>query len=317
MAGDISDLVIVGAGPAGLAAGIFARARGLRVTLLEASQAGGQLIALFPEKPLYNIPAVASNLAGDYAAHLVRQALDEGVELREGQTVHRMEADDDGTLAAVTDDCIYYSRAVILATGMGRMTPRKLGVPGEAELAGGRLVYAITHPQAFAGQRVLVIGGGDAAVDNALLLSDVAGRVVLAHRSSSFKAQERRLELLPAKGVEVLMDTQVRGLQEEGECLVARLYCAASGEEQALQVDRVVVNVGLVPNPGPLAEWGLCLEGKLIKVDSEMKTSRPGIFACGDAVTYPGKLKMVVTAIGEAATAVNTAFQYLKARGMP
>ncbi|MCL4534870.1 MAG: NAD(P)/FAD-dependent oxidoreductase [Bacteroidetes bacterium] len=317
MAGDVNDLIIVGAGPAGLAAGIFARARSMRVALVEASQAGGQLMALFPEKPLYNIPAVASALAGEYACNLVRQARDEGVELFEGQTVHRLEAAGSDVQAAITDDYVHYGRAVILATGMGQMSPRKLGVPGEAELAGNRLVYAVTSPQTFAGQRVLVVGGGDAAVDNALLLSDVAGKVVLAHRSSSFKAQERHLEMLPVKGVEVLVDVQVRGLQEESDALVARLYCASSGEERTLEIDRVVVNVGLVPNPGPLADWGLQLEGKLIKVDSEMKTNQPGVFACGDAVTYPGKLKMVVTAIGEAATAVNTAFQYLKTRGTP
>jgi len=317
VAEDTHDLLIVGAGPAGLSAGLFARARRLRVALLDAAQAGGQLTALFPEKPLYNVPALASSLAGDYARNLIQQALAEGVELHEGQPMHRLESGDEGLLAAVSDDRVFWGRAVVLATGMGRMEPRKLGAPGESELAGERLFYAVTQPQAFAGQRVLVVGGGDAAVDNALLLSDVAESVVLAHRNSSFKAQERNLAMLPEKRVQVLTDVQVRDLHKQGDGLVARLCHTPSGEEQALPVDRVVVNVGLVPNPGRLAEWGLRLEGKLIAVDSGMKTNRPGVFACGDAVVYPGKLKMVVTAIGEAATAVNSAAEYLRARSAP
>ncbi len=314
MTGEANDIVIIGAGPAGLSAGLFARARGLRATVLEAGMAGGQLTALFPEKPLYNVPALASSLAREYAGDLIRHARDEGIELHEGETVYRLQKDEAGTITAVCDDRLYCGKATIVATGMGRMTPRLLGVEGEAGLAGRQLVYAVTDPQSFAGQRVLVVGGGDAAVDNALLLSGIASSVALAHRSAAFKAQQRRLDMLPERGVDVLTDIQVKELQDTGAGLRARLIHAPDGAVQDMDVDRVVVNIGIIPNPGPLAEWGLCLEGKLIKVDSEMKTNLPGVFACGDAVAYPGKLKMVVTAIGEAATAVNSAYQYLKAR---
>ncbi len=312
---DTYDLITIGGGPAGLSAGLFARARSWTVATLEAGMAGGQLVALFPEKPLYNVPAMSSSLAREYAANLVRQARDEGVEIFEGQAVRHLESHDGDGFAAVADDRIFYGRTVVVATGMGQMTPRQLGVPGEADIAGRGLVYAVTDPPSFAGKRVLVIGGGDAAVDNALLLSDIASQVMLAHRSSSFKAQQRRLNLLPGKGVSMLTDVQVKGLEQGCNGLVVHLWHSPSSQEKKIEIDRVVVNVGLIPNPGPLAEWGLAMEGKLIKVDSEMKTSLPGVFACGDAVVYPGKIKMVVTAIGEAATAVNSAFQYLKTRG--
>jgi ferredoxin/flavodoxin---NADP+ reductase len=283
------------------------------VVILEASQAGGQLTALFPEKPLYNVPAMVSSLAGDYARDLIQHARNDGVRLCEGEPVQHLEAGADGGITAVTQAGEYYGNMLIVATGMGRMEPRRAGVAGEMELAGKELVYAVTTPQDFAGKRVLVLGGGDSAVDNALLLSRVAGEVTLAHRSPAFKAQQRNLDELSVKGVRVLADTQTLRLERVEGGLLACLRDNASGQEQALPVDRVVVNVGLAPNLGPLATWGLKLERKLICVDSEMKTNLPGVFACGDAVTYPGKLKMVVTAVGEAATAVNSGYQYLKA----
>ena len=308
------DIVVVGAGPAGLCASVFARARSLRVAVLEAGQAGGQLVSLFPKKPLYNVPALASTLAGDYARSLIQQARAEGVEIHEGEPVQRLEASEMG-VAAVSDQCSYRGRAIILATGMGKMEPRRLNVPGEAENAGGRLVYAVTDPQVFASQRVLVVGGGDSAVDNALLLSETADQVILAHRSSQLRAQATRLDMLPLDRVRVLTDVEVRCLRRQNDSLLAQVFHSPTGEEQTLEVDRVVVNVGLVPSPGPLTQWGLRLDGKLIAVDSQMKTNLPAVFACGDAVSYPGKLKMVVTAIGEAATAVNTAFEYIKSGG--
>jgi thioredoxin reductase (NADPH) len=254
-------------------------------------------------------------MAGEYASNLIQQVRDEGAQLFEGQAVHSCLVCDDGMLSTVTGERVYHSKTVILATGMGQMEPRRLGVEGEYELAGKDLVYAVNRVQDFAGQRVLVVGGGDAAVDNALLLSRLASDVTLAHRGSDFKAQKRNLDQLPINGVRVLTNMRVSSLQRFGSGLRARLQTSDSPVELSIDVDRVVVNVGLVPNPGPLAEWGLKLEGKLISVDSEMKTSLPGVFACGDAVTYPGKLKMVVTAVGEAATAVNTGFRFLQARG--
>lgn len=306
------DLVIVGGGPAGLAAGSFAVGRGLRTLVLEAGQAGGQLTALYPEKPVYNIPAVSGTTAGEYAARLIEQARAEGVEFIEGEGAKRLCTANGAACGVATCSANYRARAVILASGAGLMEPRKLGVQGEEALAGRSLFYAVRSPRQFAGKRILVVGGGDTAVDNALLLSELASEVVLAHRSPTFRAAARNLSLLSTRGVAIHTSTQIARLEGENGQVEAELHNSATGERRPLLVDAIVVCAGMVPNPGPVADWGLRMEGKQVVVDSEMKTSLPGLYACGDVVSYPGKLKLVVTAIGEAATAVNSAFRYLK-----
>jgi len=308
---ELYDLSIIGAGPAGLSASTFARAKNLTTLVLEADRAGGQLIALYPKKQVYNFPGFVETTAEEFAQKLIRQALSHGSMLREHEIVKGVQRTNEGCFVVTTSKEDYRARSVIVATGLGRIRPRKLGLPGEQELAGKGLYYAVIDPTAFTGKRVLVVGGGDSAVDNALLLSDFAAQVFIAHRYAAFRAQPRNVEMLTKKDVVLFTNTRVTDLFGDRYLTGARLVNTQTQEEISLQVDALVVNIGLIPDPGLVRGWGLEMEGNFITVDTEMKTSRDGVFACGDAVSYPGKVRLVVTAIGEAAVAANSAYRFL------
>lgn len=317
---ELYDLSIIGAGPAGLSASTFARTKNLTTLILEAGRAGGQLIALYPKKQVYNFPAFVETTAEEFAQKLIQQALSHGSVLREQEVVEGVQRTNEGCFLLTTSKGEYRARSVIVTTGLGRIRPRKLGLPREEEFAGKGFSYAVVDPPAFTGKRVLVVGGGDSAVDNALLLSDFASQVLIAHRHATFRAQPRSVEMLSQKGVALLTSTRITDLFGDSSLTGARLVNTQTQEEISLQVDALVVNIGLRPDLGPVRGWDLEMadgvgdKGHFIAVDTEMKTSHEGIFACGDAVTYPGKVRLIVTAIGEAAVAVNSAYRFLNSQ---
>lgn len=301
------DLIIIGAGPAGLSASVFARNKNLTTLILEADRAGGQLTALYPKKQVENFPAFVETTAEEFAQKLVQQALSHGSVLQERETVEDIRRANEDNLLITTSKRDYQARSIIVATGLGKISPRKLDLPREEEFVGKGLSYAVLDPSTSARKRTLVVGGGDSAVDNALLLSDAAAQVSVAHRHATFEAQPRSVSMLRQRDVTLLTNTQVVGLLGGRVLEGVRLLNTQTKEETPLQIDALVVNIGLRPELGPIRKWGLEMKGHFIAVDSEMQTSRDGVFACGDAVSYPGKVRLVVTAIGEAAVAVNSA----------
>jgi thioredoxin reductase len=301
------DLIIIGAGPAGLSASVFARNKNLTTLILEADRAGGQLTALYPKKQVENFPAFVETTAEEFAQKLVQQALSHGSVLQERETVEDIRRANEDSLLITTSKRDYQARSIIVATGLGKISPRKLDLPREEEFVGKGLSYAVLDPSMSARKRTLVVGGGDSAVDNALLLSDAAAQVSVAHRHATFEAQPRSVSMLRQRDVTLLTNTQVVGLLGGRVLEGVRLLNTQTKEETPLQIDALVVNIGLRPELGPIRKWGLEMKGHFIAVDSEMQTSRDGVFACGDAVSYPGKVRLVVTAIGEAAVAVNSA----------
>lgn len=311
---ELYDLTIIGAGPAGLSASTFGRAKNLTTFILEAHRAGGQLTALYPKKQVHNFPAFVETTAEEFAHRLIEQALVQGSVLREQEMVEGIERTDQGPFLVTTSRADYRARSIVVATGLGRIRSRKLGLPREQEFVGKGLSYAVIDPSAFSGKRVLVAGGGDSAVDNALLLSDYAAQVFIAHRYATFRAQPRSVDTLAQKDVDLLINTEVTDLLGGSFLTGVRLVNTQTEDETSLPVDAVVVNIGLMPDPGPVRGWGLEMKGDFIVVDTEMKTSEEGIFACGDAVGYPGKVRLVVTAIGEGAVAVNSAYRFLASR---
>jgi len=300
------DLIIIGAGPAGLSASAFARNKDLTTLILEADRAGGQLTALYPKKQVENFPAFVETTAEEFAQKLVQQALSHGSVLQEQETVEVIRRANEDRLLITTSKADYQAGSIIVATGLGKISPRKLGLPREEEFVGKGLSYAVLDPSTFTRKRTLVVGGGDSAVDNALLLSDATAQVSVAHRHATFEAQPRSVSALRQRDVALFTNTQVVGLLGGGVLEGVRLLNTQTKEETLLQIDALVVNIGLRPELGPVREWGLEMRGHFIAVDSEMQTSCDGVFACGDAVSYPGKVRLVVTAIGEAAVAVNS-----------
>jgi thioredoxin reductase (NADPH) len=305
------DVIVIGGGPVGLTAGIFCTYRRLSTLVLEAKRLGGQLTSLYPSKSIYDYPSHIAIEADELGKLFVEHAKESGCELQEGEEVVNVRRDG-GLIRVATDRGTHEARAVIIALGMGLFEPRRLNVPGELELEGRGVYYRVTDRSEFDGKRVLVVGGGDSALENALTVVAVADAVTLVHRREEFRAMEKNVEAVGRAPIEVLMDTEVirilGGERVEG-CV---LFNNTTGDQFSREVDAIVVQIGLSPRVHRLKEWGLELAGRSIRVGIDMSTSVEGIFACGDIVTYEGKDKRITSGCGEAAIAAMSVYKYLK-----
>ena len=308
----IYDVLVIGAGPAGLSAGIVAKSKKLDVLVLEAQRSGGQMTALYPRKPVGSHPLLSGYTAGELARRMLEDSFKQGVRVEEGAMVERLEKEDDLFVLTTSDGRKFKGRAVIIAIGMGKMKPRRLGVDNEEKFEGKGLYYSVKDPEHFRGKEVVIAGGGDAAVDNALLLRAFGANVTLVHRRKEFKAQPTTVARLEPEGVKLLLKHRIVALEGRERLEAVIVEDLNTGRKKRIATDALIVNFGLIPTPGPAASWGLEMDGNFIVVDTEMKTSREGIFACGDGVSYPGKLRLVATAIAEATVAVNSVYRYLR-----
>ncbi|AEB12595.1 NAD(P)/FAD-dependent oxidoreductase [Marinithermus hydrothermalis] len=309
-----SDVLIVGAGPSGLFAGFYVGLRGLSVRLIDPlPEPGGQLSALYPEKYIYDVAGFPKVRAKDLVDRLVEQLAPFQPAYALGERAETLEEADGLFRVTTSQGRAYRARAVIVTAGVGAFQPRGLEAPGIREFEGRGVAYAVRRVQEYAGRRVLIVGGGDSAVDWALGLKDVA-QVTLIHRRAQFRAHaatvQQLLRAAEAQELEVLTPYEVREVTGDTQVRRAVIFHNQTGEERTLEVDAVLVLTGYVTRLGPLANWGLELERNKIKVNSRMETSRPGVFAAGDIVTYPGKLPLIALGFGEAAIAANHAAVY-------
>jgi len=210
-----------------------------------------------------------------------------------------------------TDKQVHLCKSVIITAGVGAFEPRRLELPEAAKFEKRNLHYFVPDLNRFAGQKVVVCGGGDSAVDWSLMLAPIAKKVTLVHRRDRFRAHEHSVEQLYQSPVEVLTFKEVESLQGEDKIESITLKDSKTGEITVLDVDAVIVSFGFVSSLGPIEQWGLNISKGSIVVDSRMETSIPGIFAAGDIVTYPGKVKLIAVGFGEAPTAVNNAKVYI------
>ncbi len=307
------ELAIIGAGPAGLTAGVFAVDKGIDTVILEGGRAGGQLATLYPHKPVYNYPGNSGIPAGSLAKRMVRQAVESGVAPSEECEVSGLRIVENG-ISVETDRARYLVSAVILACGMGLVLPRRLEVDGEREVEGKKLFYVIDDPDGWNETKVVVVGGGDGAADNALLLARHAAEVTIIHRREALRAQERTVEALRSAGVRMLLGWDVGHIVDSTDGISLHVKRADGGEERRIDCLRVLVNIGVRANTDFLRTLPLERVKARVAVDTEMRTSADGVFACGDLVAYPGKSRLIVTAVGEAATAVNSVERYLRKR---
>jgi len=308
MATDV-DLLIVGAGPSGLYAAYYAGFRGMRVAIVDSlPEPGGQLMALYPEKPIYDVAGFPSVLARDLATRLVEQASSADPLYLLGRRAQSLTRGEDGVLTVGLDDGTdVHAKAVVVTAGIGTFTPRTL--PGGDEFEGKGLRYVVTDLAALDGRHVLIVGGGDSAVDWALVLADRAASVTLVHRRNEFRAHEGSVSRLRASKVEVLTPFTPAGIIGGPDGRVAAVDVVDKETEQVrrIECDEVIAALGFVADLGPLQSWGLETSKRHIVVDSHLATSIPGVFAAGDVVEYPGKVRLISTGFGEAATAVNNA----------
>jgi thioredoxin reductase len=314
----IRDITIIGAGPTGLFGLFYAGMRQVPAQIVDAlPEAGGQLTALYPEKFVFDVAGFPKILAKDLVRQLVEQEKQFGQPVHLGHKVVRLDQRDDH-FVLVTDRDEFPTKSIVIAAGIGAFSPRRLP-QACAEPWYGRGIYdVVTDPDAFVGRRVLIIGGGDTAFDWGTQLLHRASRVTIVHRSDRFRAHDATIAQFRAA-----VDSGKADLHTFHE--IADIVCKSGADRfthvalrdvkakttREIEVDVVLPMLGFVSDMGAINEWGLTIEKDEIVVTSTMETGRAGIYAAGDVTKYPGKLKLIATGFGEAATAVNQAVHWI------
>jgi len=314
----VTDVVVVGAGPVGLFQVFELGLLDLRAHIVDSMpRVGGQCVELYPDKPIYDIPAVPVCSASELVERLLQQIKPFAPQFHLGHEVSLVELRADGrfrvrTVPGTEFDC----GAVIVAGGVGSFRPRTVNLPGASELEGRQLHYKVIDPAVFAQRDVVICGAGDSALDWALALQDKCNSVVLVHRSREFRAaagKVRQMERLCSEQRMQFLEGELCGLDlDRGELNAIRVR-TRSGLINRVQADHLLVFWGLHPKLGPIANWGLNLDKNQIEVDTaRFGTNTPGIFAVGDINIYPGKKKLILSGFHEAALAAFGAREFLK-----
>lgn len=321
MSEDIYDITVIGAGPAGLFTAFYGGMRQAKVKIIESlPHTGGQLTALYPEKDIYDVAGFPKIKAQDLVNNLEEQLdiFNQTIVLE--QSIETVVKRDDGifVLTSNTND-VHYSKTIIITAGNGAFQPRRLNIQNSEAFENVNLHYYVDDMTRYQDQNVLLLGGGDSAVDWALMLEPIAKQVTLVHRRDQFRAHEHSIERLKASSVKVLtpfIPIEVIGSDKIEQVILQE----ARGEAtETVEIDSLICNYGFISKLGPIENWGLEIERNSIVVNSKMETNIPGIYAAGDINTFPGKVKLIVTGFGEGPTAVNNAMQYIdpKARIQP
>ncbi|MCG7335466.1 NAD(P)/FAD-dependent oxidoreductase [Sporosarcina sp. ACRSM] len=316
---EIVDITIIGGGPTGLFASFYAGMREMSVKIIDSlPQLGGQLIELYPDKYIYDVGGFPKILAKDFVANLVTQAHYAKPEILLGETALSATRDGDHFVLQ-TDKGVHLTRTILLTAGIGAFQPRKIGLKEEVEFEGKTLHYGIKDLSLFKDKEVLVCGGGDSAVDWALMLEDIASTVTLVHRRERFTAHETSVNQLMESKVNVLTSRAIKAIEGENGNVSGILLAEKDGTEQHMPIDHLIVNYGNISSLGPLKEWGLEMDKNSVLVNSRMETNIEGIYAAGDITNYDGKVKLIAVGLGEAPIAVNHAKAYVdpKARLQP
>ncbi|WP_211224390.1 NAD(P)/FAD-dependent oxidoreductase [Paenibacillus assamensis] len=309
---DITDIIIIGGGPAGMFAAFYGGMRQASVRIIESMpQLGGQLAALYPEKYIYDVAGFPQVTAQQLVDRLKEQMDHFNPDVRLEEKVLLVNKLDERLFEVKTDKETHYARAVIITAGIGAFEPRRLDLPKAAAFEKTNLYYFVNDLQKFKGQKVLISGGGDSAVDWSLMLEPIAEQVTLIHRRDKFRAHEHSVEQLMNSKVNVVTPKEIVQLHGEERIERVTISDVKTKETTDIEVDAVIVNFGFVSSLGPISDWGIHIEGGSIVVDSRMETNVAGIFAAGDVTTYPGKLKLIAVGFGEAPTAINNAKVYI------
>ncbi|GIN19837.1 NAD(P)/FAD-dependent oxidoreductase [Siminovitchia fordii] len=317
----VFDMTIIGAGPAGMFTAFYAGMRNSSVKIIESlPQLGGQLAALYPEKYIYDVAGFPKIKAQDLVNNLKEQLKLFSQTICLGQSVQNVEKLEDGTFRLTTDKEIHYSKSIIITAGIGAFQPRKLELENAEQYEGKNLHYFVDDMKKFEGQRVAILGGGDSAVDWALMLEPIAEKVTLVHRRDKFRAHESSVNQLKSSSVEIKTPFAASDIICDEESINKLVIQEVRGDAvEEIELDALICNYGFVSSLGPIKDWGIEIEKNSIVVNSKMETNIPGIYAAGDITTYEGKVKLIATGFGEAPTAVSNAKAYIdpKARLQP
>jgi thioredoxin reductase (NADPH) len=312
-----TEVVIVGAGPCGLFQVFELGLLGIKAHLLDSlPKPGGQCAELYPDKPIYDIPAVPVCGAQELVDRLMEQIKPFDAAMHFGQEVTGVSKRADGRFDVQTAGGLQIDAgAIVIAGGVGSFQPRRLAVEGADAFEGQQLFYRVQSAAEFHGKSLVIFGGGDSALDWTLDLVDKSTTLTLVHRRAEFRAAPAsvaKMHALVAAGRMRLIEGTAQALQISGAALTGVRVKDNGGTLHDLPADRVLAFFGLHPKLGPIAEWGMALEKRALVVDTEkFQTSVPGIFAVGDINTYPGKKKLILSGFHEAALAAFGIQQYL------
>lgn len=318
---ELFDITIIGGGPTGLFTAFYAGMRQMKVKIIESlPQLGGQLSTLYPEKEIFDVAGFPKIKAKDLVKNLIVQAEQFHPEVVLDEAISSLVRHDDGVIELIgASGCVHRTKTVVITAGVGAFAPRPLKVDQSVENF-TNIHYYVQDITIFKDKRVVILGGGDSAVDWANTLASIARSVTIIHRRDQFRAHETSVEAMKKASVQVktpFIAKSVSGTKDHIEQLTIQMV---KGEtEETLPLDDLIVNYGFVSALGPIKDWGIELEKNSILVNSKMETNIPGVYAAGDIASYPGKIKLIATGLGEAPTAVNNAKHYIdpKSRTQP
>ena len=306
MANHNFDILIIGAGPAGLYGAYYAGFRGMSVAIMDSlEEPGGQITAMYPEKAIFDVGGFPSIKGKELIENLLNQAKPSKPQFFLNQTATTLVSNPDKSITISSEKETINAKAVIITGGIGKFTPRPL--PAADGWAGKGLVHFVPKLDEHKGKDVVIVGGGDSAFDWANELFPIAKSITLIHRRDKFRAHQATVDQVSKLGVNLITEAEVTQVLGNEKIEKIEYKNSKTNETKVIDCQTLVAALGFTANIGPLANWGLNLEARKIVVDSGMHTNIERIFAAGDISTYPGKVALISVGFGEAATAVNNA----------
>ncbi|MBU3552482.1 MULTISPECIES: NAD(P)/FAD-dependent oxidoreductase [Polynucleobacter] len=312
-----ADAVIIGAGPVGLFQVFELGLLEIKAHVIDSLPVvGGQCIELYPDKPIYDIPAIPVCTGRELTNNLLKQIEPFSPQFHLGQEVTQLEKQADGRILIGTSQNLHFlAKTVFIAAGVGAFQPRLLNLEGIEAFVDKQVFYRVKYPERFIGKRIVICGGGDSALDWVLYFADRAASVTLIHRRDDFKGAPQSIakmrELCAAGKIQLLIG-QITDYKTQEDQLTEITVTDIDGNTKIVSLDDLLIFFGLSPKLGPIAQWGLDIDRKQLMVDTEkFQTSIPGIYAVGDINLYPGKKKLILSGFHEAALAAFAAAAYL------
>lgn len=311
---EIVDLLIIGGGPVGMFASYYAGMRELNTKLIEGLPVlGGQIELIYPEKEILDIGAIPMIKGKDLVSNLRQQMSRFRPRVHTNESVVNIEKEG-GIFVVKTDHTLHYSRAILLTAGQGAFEPRKLRFDYPEKYEETNLHYYVNPLETYRNKKVVICGGGDSAVDWALMLEDIAEKVTLVHRRNRFRAHEASVSKLKNSTVEVLTPyAPIDLIGDANEINEVVLQKSRGNEKISLETDFFIVSFGFISDSQQLSNWGIENKNGSALVSQKMETNVRGIYAAGDAATFEGKVRLIATGFGEVPTAINSIINYLSA----
>jgi thioredoxin reductase (NADPH) len=309
-----SDIIIIGAGPAGLFAVFEAGLLKLKCHIIDSlPMPGGQCAEIYPKKPIYDIPSQPEILAGDLVSKLMEQIKPFSPGFTLGEMAQSIDKNSNGDFIITTDKGTQHQAPIVaIAGGLGTFTPRKPQLDRLKEYEDNGVDYIIRDPEKYRDKKVLIAGGGDSALDWTIFLSNIAAEITLIHRRSEFRGAIDSVEKIQflKNNNKIKLFTPAEVFKLEGKNSLEAIYIKHREQEKKIEIDYFIPLFGLTPKLGPIADWGLEIEKNAIKVNNSIdyQTNIPGIYAIGDVNIYPGKLKLILCGFHEATLMCQSAY---------